>query len=80
MHLTIKTIGAPADTTYRLALVTEDRAPADAARLIVHDMGDGTYEVEGCAHCHPTPEEPLACPEARITLGDIVSPLPDLLD
>lgn len=78
MHLKIPAIQTPEGDTYRLVLVTDDRAPADAARLIVHDMGDGTFEVEGCPHCHPTPEEARDCPEARITLGDIVSPLPEL--
>lgn len=61
-------------TTYRLVLVTEDRSSADAARLVVHDMGDGTYEVEGCPHCHETEEEALECPEARITLGELLPP------
>lgn len=78
MQLRIMTIETTDEPAYRLVLATDDRAPADAARLVVHDMGDGAYEVEGCPHSHATADEAASCPEARITLGDIVSPLPDL--
>lgn len=83
--MNLKTMTIPAANgepeTYRLMFVAEDRSAADAACLIVHDVGGGAFEVEGCPHCHPTPTEALDCPEARITLGELCGGvLPPLQD
>lgn len=49
-----------------------------SARSQVADDGS---KIEGCPHLHPTHDEALACPEARVTIADITGlPLPEVLN